>query len=159
MGEAKVPRIIEHMKYVLDILEIPKIVLFTHHRSVMDQILEALDGYGIVPHRGGMNTNAKQASVDAFVDEVGKRIFSGQLDASGFGVDGLQKVASRVVFGEPAWTPGTNEQALDRCHRIGQHDNVLGQFLIVDGSMDEMVLKAVLGKSKIIHETLDGVHK
>lgn len=155
MGEAKVPRVIEHLRYLLDIVELPKAVVFSHHRSVMDALHEALHRYGVVAVRGGMTTAAKQASVDAFVADPAVRIFSGQLDASGFGVDGLQRVCTHAVFAEPAWTPGVNEQAVDRLHRIGQHDNVVAQFLIVEGSLDERVLSAVLDKARTIHETLD----
>jgi SWI/SNF-related matrix-associated actin-dependent regulator 1 of chromatin subfamily A len=155
MGEAKVPRIIEHMQYLLDIVEIPKVVMFAHHRGVMDSLHAALDHYGLVTVRGGMSTHAKQHSIDEFVLNPDIRVFSGQLDAAGFGIDGLQKVASHVVFAEPAWTPGTNEQAVDRCHRHGQHDNVVAQFLIVEDSLDEYVLRAVIDKVKTVHESLD----
>jgi SWI/SNF-related matrix-associated actin-dependent regulator 1 of chromatin subfamily A len=155
MGEAKVPRVIEHMKYLLDIEEIPKIVMFAHHKSVMDALAKALAKYGVVQVRGGISTGAKQDAVDAFCNDPDVRIFQGQLDAAGFGIDGLQAVCSRVVFAEPSWTPGGNQQALDRCHRIGQHDNVLGQFLIAEGSLDEKVLAVVIDKSHTIHDSLD----
>ncbi len=154
MGEAKVPRVIERMKYLLDIVEVPKIVLFSHHKSVMDRLAQELQRYGIVSHRGGMTPKAKQASIDDFIADRRVRIFSCQLDTT-YGLDGLQKAASRLVFAEPAWTPGTNEQAVDRCHRIGQHDNVIAEFLISAGSFDELVLNAVLKKSKTIHVSLD----
>jgi len=154
MGEAKIPRVLERMKYLLDIIEIPKIVMFSHHRTVMDTLAEELKHFGIVSHRGGMTPKAKQASIDNFIENPRIRIFSCQLDTA-FGLDGLQKAASRLVFAEPAWTPGTNEQAVDRCHRIGQHDNVIAEFLITAGSFDELVLNAVLKKSKTIHVSLD----
>ena len=154
MGEAKMPRVIERMKYLLDIVEIPKIVMFSHHKIVMDILAEELKYYGIVSHRGGMTPKAKQTSIDNFIEDPNIRIFSCQLDTA-FGLDGLQKAASRLVFAEPAWTPGTNEQAVDRCHRIGQHDNVIAEFLITAGSFDELVLNAVLKKSKTIHVSLD----
>lgn len=155
MGEAKVPRVIEHLRYLLDIVELPKVVVFSHHRSVMDALHEALHRYGLVAIRGGMTTLRKQAAVDAFVGDPDVRVISCQLDAAGFGVDGLQQVCDHVVFAEPGWWPGVNEQAVDRLHRIGQHQNVVAQFLIVEGSLDERVLKAVLIKAKDIHETLD----
>jgi SWI/SNF-related matrix-associated actin-dependent regulator 1 of chromatin subfamily A len=157
MGEAKVPRVVQHIKYLLDLVEVPKLVMFSHHRVVMDMLRQELERYGVVEVRGGMSTQAKQNSVDNFVNNADYRIFSGQLDAAGFGIDGLQKVASRVIFAEPAWTPGTNEQAVDRCHRHGQHDNVVAEFLIAEGSFDERILGPMIGKVGIIHEALDGV--
>ena len=82
------------------------------------------------------------------------RIFLGQLDTME-GVDGLQSVCRNVVFAEPAWTPGRNEQCVDRAHRIGQHDNVVAHFLLVEASFNEKVLNVVLDKAGNIHESLD----
>ena len=155
MGEAKVPRLIEHMKFLLDIVELPKVVFFLHHKSVMQACYDALERYRISVLRGGMSPQAKHASVTEFVSNKNKRIFMGQLDAAGLGIDGLQRVASHAVVGEPAWTPSTNEQAIDRLHRHGQHGNVIAQFAIVEGSLDEKVLKSVLDKTKTIHSALD----
>jgi SWI/SNF-related matrix-associated actin-dependent regulator 1 of chromatin subfamily A len=155
MGEAKVPRVVEHIKYLMDIVEIPKIVLFCHHRSVMEELYDSFDKYHPVMVRGGMSSVAKNESVISFQKTPGIRLFMGQLDAAGFGIDGLQKVCRHVVFAEPAWTPGTNEQAVDRCHRIGQHDNVIAQFIVVEGSFDERVLGSVFNKVHTIHQVLD----
>lgn len=155
MGEAKVPRALEHIRYLLDIEEVDKLVLFSHHRSVMDALKNDLAEYGVVEVRGGMGTTAKENSVVQFQTNSRVRIFSGQLDAAGFGIDGLQNVASRMVFVEPAWVPGANDQAVDRLHRLGQAFPVWAQFLIVEGSLDEKVLAAVLDKAYTINEVLD----
>lgn len=155
MAEAMIPQIVEHIKMLLDIVEIPKIVVFSHHHSVMNALKTLLEPYGVVESRGGMSANAKQRSVDLFISDPRYRIFSGQLDAAGFGIDGLQGVCQHVVLAEPAWTPGTNEQAIDRVHRIGQHENVVAQFLLVEGSLCERVLAVVLDKAHGNYESLD----
>jgi signal recognition particle subunit SRP54 len=157
MGEAMAPRVLEHVKYVLDILEMPKIGLFSHHRSVMNFFRESLNDYGVVEVKGGMTTTAKQNSVDEFIANPWKRIFSGQLEAAGFGIDGLQNVASHVILAEPAWTPGVNEQVIDRFHRDGQHNNVLAQFMVTEGSIAERILGTYIDKSHTIHSSLDKV--
>lgn len=155
MGEAKVPRVVEHMRYLMDIVEVDKVVMFAHHRSVIAALSDQLSSYGVSVVVGGLSVAQREAAVAQFT-RGNNKIFLGQIDTAGLGLDGLQQVASHVVFAEPAWTPGANEQAADRCHRIGQHDNVLVQFLIAPGSFDEMVLNAVLGKVRTIDEALDG---
>jgi hypothetical protein len=155
MGEAKVPRVIEHVRYLLDLVEIPKICLFAHHRSVMNTLAQELGHYGLVQIRGGVSPLARQSNIDQFRKDEFTRIFLGQMDASGFGVDGLQDVCDWAVFAEPSWTPGINEQVVDRLHRIGQKRNVLAQFLIVEGSLDERILAANFEKVHTIHESLD----
>lgn len=157
MGEALAPRVVEHIRYLLDIVEMPKVVVFAHHRSVMDRLANDLHRYGVVQVRGGVSTDRKQAAVDDFMVEPNLRIFLGQIDAAGTGIDGLQNVAEHAVFAEAAWTPGVNEQAVDRLHRIGQHANVVAQFMVVEGSLTERILAAVFDKTKTIHESLDAV--
>lgn len=155
MGEAKLPLAVDHLKYLLDIEGLDKVVVFAHHRSVMDGLRESLKQYGVVEVRGGMGAQAKENSVQQFQTNPDIRVFSGQLDAAGFGIDGLQNVASRIVMIEPAWTPGTNDQAIDRIHRLGQQFPVLAQFLIAEGSLDERILYTVLDKAYTINEVLD----
>ena len=153
MGEAMVPRVIDYMKYLYDIVEHHKLILFAHHTSVILALAEGLAKYGPVFHRGGMNDRTKEESLNEFIH--GKsRLFIAQLDTME-GVDGLQDICGDVVFAEPAWTPGRNEQDVDRVHRIGQHGNVVAHFLLVEGSFNEKVLNVVLDKSQAIHATLD----
>lgn len=158
MGEAKLPRAVEHLKFLLDVMEVPKVVVFSHHRSVMDRLFEAMSDYGIVQLRGGMSVGAKMKSIDSFVNDPKVRIFSGQMESAGVGIDGLQNVCTHCVVIEASWVPGVNEQAVDRLHRNGQHGNVIAQFLVVEGSLDERVLAAVLDKTDTIHNSLDADH-
>ena len=49
--------------------------------------------------------------------------------------------ASRIVLLEADWTPAVNEQSEGGCHRIGQRDAVLAQYLVVFGSIDTAVMR------------------
>lgn len=153
MGEAMVPRCVEYIKMLLDIAEVPKIVLYAHHNSVMDALIEALSKYGVVVHRGGMTPAKKEEAKFEFIHGR-PRLFLGQLDTME-GVDGLQSACSNAVFVEPAWTSGRNEQCVGRLYRHLQHDNVLARFLLVQGSFNEKVLNTVLDKAHNLYETLD----
>ncbi len=154
MGEAMVPRVVEYINYMMDVVEHTKLIVYTHHRSVIGALIEALAKHNPAVHQGGMSTLAKENAKRDFIQNSDCRIFLGQLDTME-GVDGLQHICSDVVFAEPAWTPGRNEQCVDRAHRIGQHDNVVAHFLLVEGSFNEKVLNVVLGKAGDIHESLD----
>lgn len=154
MGEAMVPRVVEYIQYMMDVVEHPKLIVFSHHRSVASELMDRLSKYNPVIHQGGMTSLAKEQAKFDFITNAGTRLFIGQLDTME-GVDGLQHICSDVVFAEPAWTPGRNEQCVDRAHRIGQHDNVVAHFLLVEGSFNEKVLNVVLDKAGDIHATLD----
>jgi hypothetical protein len=116
--------------------------------------MESLSRYNPVVQQGGMSDAAKEKVKDTFVNNPDCRLYIGQLDTME-GVDGLQSVCSDVVFCEPAWNPGRNEQCVDRVHRIGQHDNCVAHFLLVEGSFNEKVLGTVLEKAEDIHHTID----
>ena len=88
--------------------------------------------------------------------DPGCRVLLGQLPAAGTGIDGVQFACSHVVFAEASWTPGENEQFIDRLHRHGQKFAVLAQFLVAPGSLDERILGRAIEKLRDIHNTLDG---
>ena len=102
-----------------------------------------------------MSPYAKDQAKELFISSKDHRVINIQIEAGGLGLDELQDVASHAVVGEPSWTHGTNEQAIQRLHRRGQLNNVLGEFLIVEGSMDEKVLSAMVGKAITTHAVLD----
>ncbi len=152
MGEAKVPRIIEHMKTLLD-GDLEKVILFAHHRSVMDELDAALSPYGLVRIDGRTPAASRQERIEGFQTDPEVRIFLGQMTAAGEGI--TLTAASRVVFAEPSWSPKDNEQCIDRAHRIGQNDTVLAQFLVAPGSLDERIIGKAISKADDIHQTLD----
>ena len=47
---------------------------------------------------------------------------------------------------EPAWTPGTNHQAVARAVRIGQQNPVLISWPVIRNSIDEVVMKTLRRK-------------
>ena len=53
------------------------------------------------------------------------------------------------------WTPAKMMQGADRCHRIGQKNNVLIKYIVLENSLDSKMSKMLIKKQKIIHKTLD----
>ena len=156
MGEAKVDRVASHIQYLLDIQGVQKLVVGFHHHTVRELLVDKLYKYGIHVYHGKMTPKAKQQSFDTFIEDGEKsKIFLGQLNSAGEGLDGLQHICQYVVFAEIAWTPSGNQQFIDRIFRIGQHDNVIAQFLISPGSFDERILNVVLEKELNIFNTVD----
>jgi len=130
-----------------------KLVFFAHHRSVIDRLLDKFKLYRPVVVRGGMDACKKQQSVDSFTNNPLCRIFVGNIQAAGVGLN-LQ-VASHVIFVEYSWVPGEIQQAVDRFHRIGQKDTVVAQFLVVKGSLDETMMGSVINKARNIRRILE----
>jgi SWI/SNF-related matrix-associated actin-dependent regulator 1 of chromatin subfamily A len=149
---AKLSQCLDHIKNLLE--SVDKLVVFAHHKSVIDQMMEALEKYNPVRVTGDTSQKKRQHAVDSFQEDESVRVFIGNIQAAGVGI--TLTAASNVVFVESSWVPGEIAQAVDRCHRIGQKNSVLAQFLVVEGSIDSAVLSTALRKVKVIDKTLDG---
>ena len=68
-----------------------------------------------------------------------------QIEAGGIGLN-LQ-AASVVILAEPQWKPSTEEQAIARCHRMGQVRRVEVHRLLTKESVDEVMVGILHGKS------------
>ncbi len=152
LGIVKAPLVVKHVLNLLE--EKEKIIIFAHHKDVIKHLKSALVGFRPVVLDGGLTPLQKQDAVDTFVKDHFCRVFIGQVDAAGIGIDGLQKVSDTVVFAEMPWVPGQIKQAIDRCHRIGQKNKVLIQFLMMKGGIDEDIYDAVAEKSKVVKKLI-----
>ncbi len=154
MGIAKAPQVADYVSTQIDGGE-EKIVLFGWHIHVLDILQQKLGKYGVVRVDGRTSPARKQLAVELFQQPDGPRIFLGNLQSVGVGVDGLQNVCSRAIFAECSWTPSDNEQGVGRLERIGQNTGILAEFLVAPSSFDERVLGSSLRKMRNIHSALD----
>ncbi len=148
-GVRKTPAAIE---YIDDLVQGgTKVVTFAYHRDVLAALCEGLEarGHRVVWLHGEMGLAARQAAVEAFQDDsCGVQVFVGQITAAGVGL--TLTASSHVVFVESSWVPAVLDQAADRCHRIGTTDSVQVDLLTISGSIDEVQLRRVLQKQRVI---------
>ena len=154
MGTALAPQIAE---YASDFLEgsDEKLVIFAWHLDVLDIFEEKLARFGVVRVDGKKSPLARQKAVDDFIENDKVRIFIGNIQAAGTGLDGLQKVCSRCFLAEPDWVPAQNEQAVSRLDRFGQENPVSAEIFVAPGSISEKILVKALEKLNVIHRVLD----
>lgn len=155
-GESKVRAAAEFLGDLL--IAAPKIVVFARHREVMKSLRDQLElyGHGVVSYHGGMSDNQKREAVQRFADNPSARVFIGQIQAAGTGINGLQGVCSHAVFAELSWVPGETGQAVDRLHRIGQKSDCVNiYFLHVPGTLESAVLGAHDSKTKVIDKLME----
>jgi SNF2 family DNA or RNA helicase len=150
LAVAKIPFCIEYIKMQLE--ENAKVVFMAHHRTVIDQIQEHF-GTSAVKLYGGMTSEEKMKSVDAFQNDPNCSVFLGSIQAAGVGI--TLTSAQCMVFGELDWVPGNMLQAEDRIHRIGQTGNALIQQLVFDGSLDAKMAETLVRKMGVIEQALD----
>jgi SWI/SNF-related matrix-associated actin-dependent regulator 1 of chromatin subfamily A len=128
-----------------------KVVIFGHHRDVLEEIASGLEGSVLVT--GETPLAVRQARVDAFQSDPAVRFFVGSIAAMGIGIN--LTAASQAIFVEPDWVPGVLHQAESRLRRLGQSDSVLVQYLVLAGSIDEKILGAVHAKMNLIEVTIE----
>lgn len=154
MGVALAPQIAD---YAQDFLEgsDEKLTIFGWHIEVLDIFERELSRFGTVRIDGRKSPNARQKAVDDFVERDNVRVFIGNIQAAGTGLDGLQKVCSRCYLAEPDWVPAQNEQAVSRLDRFGQDNLVSAEIFVAPGSISEKILVKALEKLNVIHRVLD----
>lgn len=152
VGEAKTLSACIYIMTLLD--ESPeKLVVFAHHRAVVEKLVQMLKPMSPLMVRGGMTSKAKAEQVRLFQTEPKHRVIVGNLESMGTG-NTLTR-APGVVVVEPDWRPGINEQAEDRVHRITQEKNVYVRYLVLRNSLDERMLTQVLQKQEAIDSVMN----
>jgi SWI/SNF-related matrix-associated actin-dependent regulator of chromatin subfamily A-like protein 1 len=111
------------------------------------EMVQGVANHFKVPYVDGTITGeARQKVIDDF--QAGKnRLIVGNIQAMGEGLT-LTK-ASDVAFIEYGWSPKDQDQAEDRCHRIGQNDSVTIHNLVGVDTIEEEILH-IIGKKRVI---------
>jgi SNF2 domain-containing protein/helicase-like protein len=133
-----------------------KVVFFAKHIDVMDAAEEtfARQGVRFSSIRGDQTPAARQANVDAFVNDPGVAVAVCSLTAAGVGLN-LQ-IASNVVLAELSWTNAEQTQAIDRSHRIGQAEPVTAWRIIAAQTIDTRIAELIDSKAGLAARALDG---
>lgn len=139
-------------KYIDGILDNQdKVIVFCHHTEVAEQLAFEFEDFGVSLLLGKTSQNKRNQAVEDFQNGE-NRVFIGNLKAAGVGL--TLTAASEVVFVECSWTPGDNEQAVDRAHRISQTKQVSAHFLVWYGSLDATILRTSINKKHNIDKVM-----
>lgn len=149
----KIPYVVEHLDNLLK--SVDKVVVFAHHKAIVQALMESLEGYNPVKLVGGMSDQAKNESVEHFQTDPSCRVFVGNFLAAGVGH--TLTASSNVVHVEyPNAKPAMYSQAEDRCCRIGaKADSVLVQHIVLNGSLDVHFANKIVRKQEIADKILD----
>lgn len=146
----KLPMAVQHIKDALEMTD--KVVVFAHHKDVIDELLQSLTEYRPVRVTGADSPESRHDAVKTFQNESSCRVFIGNIKAAGVGL--TLTASSRVIFVEASWTPADLLQCADRCHRIGQKNPVLAEILTIHQSIDSHMLHMALQKMDVINSII-----
>lgn len=148
VGLAKVEESVSMIKTILE--EENKILVFAWHKEVIKQLTLGLADYKPVVIVGDTTLDSREEAIDLFQNDSETRVLIGNIQSAGVGI--TLTAASTVVFVESTYVPGEIEQAIDRCHRIGQKDVVRAIFFVLQGSLDKDILEILIKKEKVIEK-------
>ncbi|KAK9866369.1 hypothetical protein WJX84_005962 [Apatococcus fuscideae] len=143
-----------------------KLLVFAHHRGVMNKLAAALEGQGggadwqgirYVRIDGASDSRDRRAAVAQFRDDPGVQVALLSVTAAGIGLDFSS--ASAVVFVELPQEIAFVRQAEDRAHRHGQRMPVNVYFLVSRGTSDDRRWRALnrsLERVTAVHDAAQG---
>lgn len=148
----KIPHVLAFVSSILE-QDDEKVVVFAHHRSVIEALEKVFEAYGVAVIHGDVPPEDRSIIVQSFQSCVTPRVLVASLTCAGTGI--TLSSASYAVFAELDWIPATVEQAEDRIHRIGQTSTAFVYYFVVEGSLEHYIAKRMLDRSKQIDTVLN----
>ena len=132
-----------------------KVVIFSNWTQITDEAYKRLSKrYSGIVITGATNDSDRQAYVNAFQTDDTVKFALGTIGAMGTGID--LYAGTIEIFLDIPWTMGVYQQAVDRCHRIGQKSNVTIYNLICKNTVDERIQEIVNKKGQLSDSIIDG---
>ena len=132
-----------------------KVVIFSNWTQMTDVIYTRLTtkGFRIAQITGETPDAQRQSIVENF--QTGR--YDAIIGTSGAMGTGLTLTAGTVeIFLDEPWNMALKEQCVDRCHRIGQKDNLTIYTLMCKDTIDERIHEIVEQKGEMANTIVDG---
>lgn len=101
---------------------------------------------------GQTSLKEREARVSRFQEDEEVRVFLVSLKAGGTGLN--LTAADYVYILDPWWNPATENQAIDRCYRMGQKKNVFAYRMICKDTVEEKIIKLQESKKKVSRDLI-----
>ncbi|MUN07785.1 hypothetical protein GLX25_11760 [Agromyces luteolus] len=149
---AKLDALFEQLDDVL--AEGHRALVFSQFTSFLDRVTARLDAAGVpYAHLDG-STPARRRDEEVARFRAGEAsVFCISLKAGGFGLNLTE--ADYVFLMDPWWNPASEDQAVDRAHRIGQDKQVMVYRLVAAGTIEQKVMELKERKGELAASVLD----
>lgn len=149
-ARGKINEVQEFVQEIMDAGE--KLVLFCNLHEIVDEVKRLFPS--AVTITGRDSTDARQRHIDAFQNDDKTQLIICNIQAAGVGITLTR--SSRVAFVEFPWTYADTVQCEDRCHRIGQVNNVMCTYFLGQDTIDERVFELIMEKKDIANAITGG---
>lgn len=127
-----------------------KLVVFAYHREIQRSLSEFYPNAAQVFAEDDIESNVRR-----FQKDPNCRLIICSLKIGSIGLN--LTAASNVLFCEMDWCPAINQQAEDRCHRMGQQNTVNAWYFLAKNSIDEHVWNICERKKNIIEKIYENL--
>jgi SNF2 family DNA or RNA helicase len=124
-----------------------KILIFSQFVKMLQLIKTRLDEELIHYEYLDGQTSNREEKVNNFQNNTDVRVFLISLKAGGTGLNLTE--ADYVFLVDPWWNPAVENQAIDRCYRIGQKQKVMAYRMICKDTIEEKIA-LLQGKKKAV---------
>lgn len=131
-----------------------KVVIFSNWTQMTTPIARRLEKYNPAVITGEINADARQQMIDKFQNNDKCKVIVGTSGAMGTGIT-LHKGTVEIFLDHP-WNRALYDQCVDRCHRIGQKNNVTIYNLLCKDTIDERIWQIVNDKGAMSDAIVDG---
>ena len=150
VGSAKLDRLLDDLTQI--VAEGHRALVFSQFTRFLALLRERLDAAGIEHTYLDGRTRKRAEAIARFKDrEV--PVFVISLKAGGFGLNLAEADYCFVL--DPWWNPATENQAVDRAHRMGQENPVMVYRYVSAGTIEEKVMELKARKADLFANVLD----
>lgn len=129
-----------------------KILIFSQFVGMLDLIRIELDKLEISHEYLTGQTKNREEKVHSFQNDNEIRVFLISLKAGGTGLNLTE--ADYVYLVDPWWNPAVENQAIDRCYRIGQKKNVVAVRLITPNTIEDKIMQLQENKRELAEDLI-----
>lgn len=153
-SSTKIEALLEELNLLKSEDKTIKSLVFSQFVNFLDLIAFRLTraGFQICRLEGNMSPEARNKTINHFMNNPGVTVFLVSLKAGGVALNLTE--ASRVFLMDPWWNPSVEVQAMDRIHRLGQHRPIIVKRMIVENSIESRIIELQNKKSAMIEAAI-----
>jgi len=131
-----------------------KVLVFSQFVKMLDIVQEKLTENNIeyTYLDGKTSLKERESRVNQFQSDDNKRVFLISLKAGGTGLN--LTAADYVYILDPWWNPAVENQAIDRCYRMGQEKHVIAYRMVCTNTIEEKIMKLQQAKTKMAKDVI-----
>jgi SNF2 family DNA or RNA helicase len=146
---AKLDELVRHLK---EKVSKHKVLIFSQFVGMLQIIQRRLEIEGISFEYLDGQTRKREEKVNNFQSDDSIRVFLISLKAGGTGLNLTE--ADYVYLVDPWWNPAVENQAIDRCYRIGQNKSVMAYRMICTDTIEEKIVQLQERKKSVASEVI-----